>query len=98
MNALLTLLALLLSTGILLVVPAEGGGALLVCAVCAGIVGLIISKIKTDTSLLLKLFVGGLLVRVLVGTLIYVFNLQEFFGGDANTYDFFGYALLKVWQ
>ncbi|HKC64309.1 MAG TPA: glycosyltransferase family 39 protein [Pyrinomonadaceae bacterium] len=34
----------------------------------------------------------------MIGTIIYVFNLQDFFGGDANTYDFFGYALLKSWQ
>jgi hypothetical protein len=98
MNALLTLVALLLSAGVLLAVPAEGGAALLVCAVCAGLTGLVISRIKGDKSLLLRLFVGGLLVRVLVGTMIYVFHMQEFFGGDANTYDLFGYSLLKVWQ
>ena len=34
---------------------------------------------------------------MLIGTLIYVFHLQEFFGGDALTYDFFGDALLRTW-
>jgi 4-amino-4-deoxy-L-arabinose transferase-like glycosyltransferase len=33
-----------------------------------------------------------------VGTLIYVFHFQGFFGGDALTYDSFGFALLKVWE
>jgi 4-amino-4-deoxy-L-arabinose transferase-like glycosyltransferase len=27
-----------------------------------------------------------------------MFNMQEFFGGDAITYDFFGYAQMKAWQ
>jgi len=35
---------------------------------------------------------------MLVGTIIYSFHLQEFFGGDANGYDVFGYYLLKALQ
>jgi hypothetical protein len=50
-----------------------------------------------DGPFLLKLFVGALLTRVLVGTIIFAFNAQDFFGGDALTYDFFGYAQLKAW-
>src|SRR5262245_22223599 len=38
-----------------------------------------------------------MLTRVLVGTIIFAFNAQDFFGGDAITYDFFGYAQLKAW-
>ena len=38
------------------------------------------------------------MVRVLVGTFIYAFHLQAFFGGDAITYDFFGNSLLQVWE
>jgi 4-amino-4-deoxy-L-arabinose transferase-like glycosyltransferase len=64
----------------------------------ATIVGFGINRIKDDGPFLLRVFIAGLLVRMLVGTLIFVFNLQEFFGGDAITYDFFGSALLKVWQ
>jgi hypothetical protein len=88
MNALLTLSALLLSVGILVIEPAQGGAALLICVVAAGIAGLIVSRTESNRSLLLRL----------IGTIIFVFNLQEFFGGDAQTYDFYGYALLKVWQ
>lgn len=98
MNALLTLAALVLSVGILIIKPAEGGGALIICAMAAGLAGLIISRTKSDKKLLLRLFIGGLLIRVLIGTIIYYFQLQEFFGGDANGYDLFGYALLKGWQ
>jgi 4-amino-4-deoxy-L-arabinose transferase-like glycosyltransferase len=35
---------------------------------------------------------------VLLGTLIFVLNLQDFFGGDAFTYDFFGSAQLGAWS
>jgi 4-amino-4-deoxy-L-arabinose transferase-like glycosyltransferase len=98
MDALLAFCALLLSACVLIFVPAEGGAALLVCVVVAGVVGLFISHAGDNKRFLLRLFVGGLLVRVLIGTAIYGFRLQEFFGGDAFTYDFSGYALLKVWQ
>jgi hypothetical protein len=98
MNALFTFLALLLSAGILLIVPAAGGSALLVCIIVAVPVGLLISRTGSDSTFLLRLFIGALLVRVIVGTVIFALNLQEFFGGDAFTYDLFGNALLKVWQ
>src|SRR5947209_6695225 len=98
MNALITFLALLLSVGILLVIPAEGAPALLVCAASAGVAGVLIRRSGSDKRFLLQLFLGALLVRVLIGTIIYVLNLQDFFGGDANTYDILGYSLLKSWQ
>ena len=98
MNALLTLSALLLGVGIIAVVPEQGGAALLVCAVAASIAGLIISRSEKDSLFLVRLFVAALLIRVLIGTIIFGFNLQEFFGGDAQTYDVFGYSLFKVWQ
>src|SRR5947209_2990837 len=98
MNALLTALALLLSAAILFIVPAAGGSALVVCILFAVPAGLFISRTGSDKNFLLQLFFGALLVRIAVGTTIYFLNLQEFFGGDAYTYDIFGNALLKVWQ
>jgi len=56
-----------------------------------------IVQFKTDQSFLLRLFASALMVRVVVGTLIYVFQMQAFFGGDAITYDFLGSAIVKVW-
>ena len=98
MNALLTLLALLLSLGILITEPVTGAGALLMCLVVAGVAGALIWRTGVDKKFLLRLFIGGLLIRMLIGSFIYFFNLQEFFGGDAHTYDFFGYCMLKGWQ
>jgi 4-amino-4-deoxy-L-arabinose transferase-like glycosyltransferase len=46
----------------------------------------------------MQIFVAGLLVRVLIGTVIYNFHLQEFFGGDAYTYDSMGRELMASWN
>jgi hypothetical protein len=97
LNGLLTLLALALFVAILVVAPADGGPATLVTLPLAALVGFMVYRIKDDRKFLLRLFVTALLVRVLLGTLIYTFHLQEFFGGDAFTYDFFGDALLRTW-
>lgn len=98
MNALITILALATSIGIALFVPTYGASAILVCAVMAVIAGLLISRIESDRKFLLQIFILGLLVRMLVGTLIFTLHLQEFFGGDANTYDNLGVQLLSTWQ
>ena len=98
MNALLAVLLLALCAWVSIFVPTFGAPAIVVCVAFAGIVALIISQTKSHTQFLLRLFVFGLLIRMLIGTVIFVFGLQDFFGGDANTYDFYGYALLKVWS
>lgn len=98
MKAVLVLAALALSAGILMIKPAQGGGALIVCAGAAALTGLIISRTKSDKKFLLRLFAAGLLIRVVIGLVINEFQLQEFFGGDAHGYDLFGYALLKGLQ
>ncbi len=78
--------------------PENGGTAALIAVPVAGLVGGVIYRSGIDQRFLLRLFVSGLLVRVFVGTMIFVFQGQTFFGGDANTYDYFGYALLKTWE
>jgi hypothetical protein len=98
MNALLIFLALVLSIGILIILPGEGASALVVGLGAASLAGLLISRTGEESKFLLRLFVSGLLIRILIGTIIFAFSLQEFFGGDANTYDFYGYSVLKVWQ
>lgn len=98
MNSLLIFLAVALCAGIAVVVPNYGATAVALCAVVATPVGFFISRNKEDGAFLLRVFISALLMRMVVGMLIFHFNLQEFFGGDAITYDFFGGSLLKVWQ
>jgi 4-amino-4-deoxy-L-arabinose transferase-like glycosyltransferase len=99
MKALLTAAALALVAGILLLAPKPGAPALLLCASAAAVAGYFISRQGgADKKFLLRLFAGALLVRVAVGTAIFYFQLQEFFGGDAYTYDVLGSMQLEAWQ
>jgi hypothetical protein len=112
MKVLLTISFLIVSAIIVVTVPEmvrffptyahfsmyDGAQAVLLTAVLAIIVGYFIYKDKVDGSFLLQLFGWGLLVRMIVATGIFVYNVQEFFGGDSITYDFFGFAQLKAWQ
>ena len=50
-----------------------------------------------DSVFLVRVFIFAVLVRMMLGVLIFVFNLQDFFGGDAYTYDFFGETQLNIW-
>ena len=76
----------------------DAAQAVLVCLVLAFGVGYVIYQKKDDRSFLLQLFAIALLVRMLIATGIFVYNMQEFFGGDAITYDLFGYFQAKAWQ
>lgn len=98
MNGLLALLSLAVCACIAVFVPTYGAAAMLICVLFASAVTLLISQLKSERRFLLRLFISGLLVRLLVGTMIFSFNLQEFFGGDAYTYDRYGSALLRVWE
>lgn len=112
MNSLLTLSALIICAAIVLAVPTlvapyaadygrvtafDTGKAILLCAALAAVAGHLSYRSGSNGPFLLKLFVGALLVRLLIGTAIFVFHGQEFFGGDANTYDLNGLAQLKAW-
>jgi hypothetical protein len=112
MNALLTLLYLLLCVGIVIFVPPlvvphasdygiftgfDAAKAVLFCTVLAALAGFYAYKREIDGPFLLQLFVAALLARMIVGTAIFVFRGQDFFGGDAITYDFYGLAQLQGW-
>lgn len=97
MNSVLAALALIVCVGVIVVAPDHSGaaGALVVCALVAIPASFAISKVKFENQFLFQLFIGALLVRMVVGTVINVLELQDFFGGDAYTYDFYGSVLLK---
>src|SRR5260370_26069080 len=98
MNGLLLLIALITFAGGLVVAPADGAGATLIALPIAALAAFAIHRPKTDQRFLMRLFFSALLVRIFVGTIIFAFHWQDFFGGDAFTYDFFGYALLRTWE
>ncbi len=98
MNALLAAISVALCVGVAVIVPG-GAAAVLVCAVAAVIAGAVISRVEAQQrGFLLQIFVSGLLIRMMIGTLINAFQLQDFFGGDALTYDQLGGAVAASWR
>lgn len=51
-----------------------------------------------DKDFVTKLFIIALLARLAFGILVHYFDLREFFGGDAITYDTWGNRLSEVWS
>lgn len=98
MKGLLLTLSFMMFVAILMVAPADGAPATLFALPVAAAAAWAVMQVKDDRPFLFQLFVSALLVRILIGTLIYAFRLQDFFGGDAFTYDYFGNALVKVWE
>jgi len=89
---------LLISGGIVFLSPSKAPAALLVAAAFASIAIICINRIEFDRKFLLQLFLEGVLIRLIVGTIIFVFNLQNFFGGDADTYDQNGFFMQQGWH
>ena len=98
MNALLMAVALVILGMVFMLAPNDGGPGIMLMLPLVVIVSYMIYRLDVDRKFLLRVFLSGVLVRVFVGTFIYVFHWQEFFGGDALTFDFFGNALLQVWE
>lgn len=76
--------------------PGVAPGALAVCAVVSLPTLFILIRSHEDRRFLLRLFVLAVLARIVLATVIYG-TWEEFFGGDANTYDVFGKSLLQSW-
>ncbi|HZT57608.1 MAG TPA: hypothetical protein VFA21_03175, partial [Pyrinomonadaceae bacterium] len=98
MNALLVLLALAMSVIVALVFPSDGPAAVVVCAALSAVTILAITRYETHARFLVHVFAAGVLFRVAVGSMIYYAHLQDFFGGDAYTYDYLGSTLLLFWK
>ena len=97
MKVLSIMLALLIGGGISIFVPTYGASAVLLCAVLAMLAGIVIYQQGEHREFLLLIFINGLLIRMLLGTLTFAYNLQNFFASDAALYDTAGYTLLRVW-
>lgn len=112
MNGIIAFLAFILIIAILVFVPTLAkpyevfygtvdvlycAKAVGVCAVAALFAGWVIGRDADHGSYLIKLFMLALIVRMIIGLVIFVFHGQEFFGGDAFTYDYFGNQQLLAW-
>jgi hypothetical protein len=98
MNALIAVLALGVCGAAVFLAPSEAPGAI-AFAIATSIPTLfLLARRQEDRVFLMRLFVLGLIVRIAVGTVIFVGHYEEFFGGDANTYDIYGRSLSAAWH
>jgi hypothetical protein len=98
MNAILIFLVVVVCGGTLFIKPSEAPGALAMCAVAAMPTIIILARTPEQRTFLMRLFVLALVVRMILAVAIYVGHMEEFFGGDANTYDVFGQSLVEAWH
>src|SRR5687768_14800534 len=78
----------------------NGSVATLVAGIMTAIAVLLINKLVKDQEerdFLTKIFLGGLLFRLVLGFFIYIFNLELSFGPDAITYNVWGGRLSNCW-
>jgi Dolichyl-phosphate-mannose-protein mannosyltransferase len=97
MNALFTIALLLTCGATLFLAPSEAPAALAVCAAFA-IPILVLLAHDEEHTFLVRVFLAGFILRLGLGIAIYASNYQEFFGGDANTYDQLARSLIQGWQ
>ncbi len=76
----------------------DNARAVLLCTGLAAIAGFYTYRLRDHGLFLLRIFVAGLVLRMIVAAGIYLFSGQEFFGGDALHYDFLGYAQAQAWS
>jgi hypothetical protein len=98
MNTLIIGLLLFVSSALVWLLPTMAPGALVMCAVVSAPTILILARSPDERTFLFRLFLVGLLVRIVLASVIYMGHMEEFFGGDANTYDSFGQSLLEGLQ
>src|SRR5687767_2000919 len=84
----------------IIVVSSFPDGAVAVLVLTFGVitVNLIIRNYSENADFLLKVFMVGLLLRVSLGTIIYIFELRDFFAPDALAYDRLANIIIDIWS
>ena len=95
MNTAIIGLLLAICAALVWLQPTMAPGALVMCAVVSAPTILILARTHDERTFLMRLFMVGLTVRIVLAAVIYMGHMEEFFGGDANTYDIFGQSLLQ---
>lgn len=98
MNTLIIALVLFICSALIWLQPSVAPGALVMCTIVSAPTILILARSRDEKTFLLRLFTLGLMVRIVLAAVIYIGHMEEFFGGDANTYDIFGQSLRQGWH
>src|SRR5256885_1239099 len=94
---------LLLACGVIVAfgifaVPFPDGAVALMCVVIlsAGVLALF-RRYTEEKDFITMVFLVGLALRLGFGIIVQVFDIREFFGGDAVSYDRSGALLVDIW-
>jgi 4-amino-4-deoxy-L-arabinose transferase-like glycosyltransferase len=98
MNTILIILALVICGAVIRFIPGSAPGALAACFAVSIPAILVMARSHEDRTFLFRLFLLAVLARIVIASIIYLGNMQEFFGGDANTYHLFGQSLSQSWH
>jgi hypothetical protein len=75
----------------------ESVTAVLLLITLSSIAAVIIRRTDKSNEFLVNIFFVALIARILLGTIIHVFELRDFFGSDAAVYDLNGKRLMEIW-
>ena len=98
MNILIIASILAIFGGVILMRPEEGPGALAMCVLTSVPAIIILARSPEQRTFLMRLFLIAVMLRIVLAMGIFVGHMEEFFGGDANTYDIFGQSLVQSWH
>jgi len=98
MNILIIAAVLATFGGVVFFRPEEGPGALAMCVLVAAPTVIVLARTPENRTFLMRLFLVALMVRIVLSMVIFMGHMEEFFGGDANTYDIFGQSLVASWH
>jgi len=98
MNILIIASILGIFGGVIFLRPEEGPGALAVCVLTSVPTIIVLARSPEQRTFLMRLFLIAVIIRVVLSMAIFVGHMEEFFGGDANTYDLFGQSLVASWH
>lgn len=87
----------ILTVGMVAIAFPEGAASLLVVLVLSTAAILIFRRYTDEKEFITTVFLAALLIRLAFGVFIHSYELRQFFGGDALTYDFNGWRLVEYW-
>ena len=87
----------IVTLGMIVVAFPEGAASLLVVLILSAAAIIIFRRYAEEKEFITTVFLGALLVRLAFGVFIHSYDLRQFFGGDALTYDFNGWRLVEYW-
>jgi 4-amino-4-deoxy-L-arabinose transferase-like glycosyltransferase len=88
----------LLLLGLVFIAVPDGGVAILVVILFSAATLFVIRRFTQEKEFITNIFLSALCVRLVFGIVLHIFELRDFFGGDALTYDFLGNRLAEVWS